>query len=227
MARTVANFLQVAAGLRPGRQIVIPAGTPEYKDLNQITSEPDAQKKIAMYEDFLQSTRQSSCRGLCQPAVCPRLTREPAICGGPWSMATRRSAGSPHNLDFLESQVTLAIQTKDNARAFKNAEQGGKAYDSIESAAGRRHGRAIRDHGRARRRPTKARTSFEVRHSMPLPQSRMPRPEGLPREVHRRFPNTKLQEPVASYAMLSLSERKDNHRLVAYAEKALAAKLNK
>jgi tetratricopeptide (TPR) repeat protein len=40
------------------------------------------------------------------------------------------------------------------------------------------------------------------------------------------FPNTKLQEQVTSFAMLSLSELKDSHRLIAYAEKALAANPN-
>ena len=34
--------------------IVIPAGTPEDNDLNTIANEQDAQKKAAMYQDFLQ-----------------------------------------------------------------------------------------------------------------------------------------------------------------------------
>jgi tetratricopeptide (TPR) repeat protein len=40
------------------------------------------------------------------------------------------------------------------------------------------------------------------------------------------FPKSKMDEQVTSYAMLSLSELKDNHRLVDYAEKALAANPN-
>src|SRR6185437_13050622 len=34
--------------------IVIPAGTPEDNDLNTIGNEHDAQKKVSMYQDFLQ-----------------------------------------------------------------------------------------------------------------------------------------------------------------------------
>lgn len=34
-------------------KLAIPAGTPEDKDLNLISSEQDAQKKLAMYQDFL------------------------------------------------------------------------------------------------------------------------------------------------------------------------------
>ena len=33
-------------------RIVIPAGTPEDHELQNISNEPDAQKKLAMYEDF-------------------------------------------------------------------------------------------------------------------------------------------------------------------------------
>ena len=35
-------------------KIVIPAGTPEDQALTAISNEPDAQKKLAMYEDFVQ-----------------------------------------------------------------------------------------------------------------------------------------------------------------------------
>ena len=35
-------------------RLVIPAGTPEDQALQAISNEQDAQKKLAMYEDFLQ-----------------------------------------------------------------------------------------------------------------------------------------------------------------------------
>jgi len=35
-------------------KIVIPAGTPEDQALQAISNEQDAQKKLAMYEDFVQ-----------------------------------------------------------------------------------------------------------------------------------------------------------------------------
>jgi len=40
------------------------------------------------------------------------------------------------------------------------------------------------------------------------------------------FPKSKMDEQVTSYAMLSLSQLHDNHRLVSYAEKALAGNPN-
>ena len=35
-------------------KITIPAGTPEDQALQTISSEPDAEKKVAMYEEFVQ-----------------------------------------------------------------------------------------------------------------------------------------------------------------------------
>ena len=40
------------------------------------------------------------------------------------------------------------------------------------------------------------------------------------------FPNSRFDEPIASYAMMSLTELKDTARVVAYGEKALAANPN-
>ena len=40
------------------------------------------------------------------------------------------------------------------------------------------------------------------------------------------FPNSRFDEPVASYAMMSLSELKDTARVIAYGEKALATNPN-
>src|SRR5581483_6634563 len=40
------------------------------------------------------------------------------------------------------------------------------------------------------------------------------------------FPKSKMDEQVTSYAMLSLSQLRDNTRLIAYADKALSANPN-
>src|SRR6266851_3914755 len=113
-------------------KIVFPAGTPEDKDLNLITSQPDTQKQIAMYQDFLQKYASN-------PAAVAyanwQLSQEYQGAGDlqkATEYGDKAVAGSPHNLEILESQVTLSIQTKDNARTFKYANQGGEAYDSID-----------------------------------------------------------------------------------------------
>ena len=59
MSRTyfaIAVLLLLVSSLAFGQvdKIVIPAGTPEDQALNAINSEQDAQKRLAMYQDFLE-----------------------------------------------------------------------------------------------------------------------------------------------------------------------------
>src|SRR5713101_4956263 len=107
--------------------IVIPAGTPEDQGLQAITREPDAAKKLAMYQDFLQKFSSN-------PA---------AVAYGNWQVSQYYQgagdlqkaldfgdlalAGAPHNLDILVSQANIAQQVKNNAKTFDYAVRGGEA----------------------------------------------------------------------------------------------------
>jgi hypothetical protein len=48
-------LLLTALGFAQLQKITIPAGTPEDKALQEISNEPDAEKKLAMYEDFVRN----------------------------------------------------------------------------------------------------------------------------------------------------------------------------
>src|SRR3989442_10466411 len=116
-------------------RIVIPAGTPEDQALQAISNEQDAQKKLALYEDFLQKFSSN-------PA---------AVAYGNWQISqSYQSAGdlpkaleygdkalaaSPHNLDILVSQASIAQQLKDDGKIIDYAEKGGQAYESIGKGA--------------------------------------------------------------------------------------------
>ncbi len=112
-------------------RIVIPAGTPEDHELQNISNEPDAQKKLAMYEDFGQKFS-------ANPA---------AVAYGNWQISQayqatgdlkkaleygdKALAGSPHNLDILVSQASVAQQAKDKAKLMDYAAKGGEVCHSI------------------------------------------------------------------------------------------------
>jgi hypothetical protein len=223
-------FFMLPLGYGQVDKIVIPAGTPEDKDLNVITSEPDAPKKIAMYQDFLQKYASNPVAVAYANWQLSQAYQGAGDLQKATEYGDKAVAGSPHNLDILESQVTLAIQTKDNARAFKYAEQGGEVFDSIDKQP---KPADVTDEQFAAMVATEKETNqssyeffegaaFNAIAAEPDAKTRMEYIE----KFTGAFPNTKLQEQVASYAMLSLSELKDNHRLVAYAEKALAANAN-
>ena len=211
-------------------KIVIPAGTPEDQALNAIGKEQDAQKKLALYQEFLDKFASNSV----------------AIAYGNWQISEQyQSTGdlqkaveygdkavtaAPRNADILISQVTLAQQLKDNARTFKYAIQGGEAFDSIEKQAKSADLSDEEFASKIASEKEENKESFNFFENAAFSaitaetdaKTRMDYIE----KFTPVFPKSKFEDQVASYAMLSLSELKDNHRLISYAEKSLAANPN-
>src|ERR687888_1561879 len=112
-------------------KIVIPAGTPEDVALASISTEQDAQKKLAMYQDFLQqfsSNPAAVAYGNWQLAQAYQATGDLAKA---LEFGDKALAASPHNLDILVSQAGIAQQLKDDAKIVEYAEKGGLAFEGI------------------------------------------------------------------------------------------------
>jgi tetratricopeptide (TPR) repeat protein len=211
-------------------KIVIPAGTPEDHELIAISSEPDAQKKLAMYQDFVQKFASN-------PA---------AVAYGNWQISQsyetagdlqkaleygdKALAGAPHNLDIMVSQAGIAQQLKNNRKTFEYAVQGGEAYDSIGKQA-KPEGVSDQDfatHIQADK--DSAKNSYEYLEASAFnaiadendAKTRMSYIE----RFTPTFPNSRFEEQVTSYAMVALSELKDTARLVSFGEKTLQANPN-
>jgi len=211
-------------------KLTIPAGTPEDKDLNAISSEQDPQKKVQMYQDFLSkyaSNPAAVAYGNWQLSEYYRNTgdlQKAIECGD------KAVAGSRRNLEILTSQVILAQQAKDNARAFKYSVQGGEAYDSIEKqpkpadASDEQFASMIASQKEADRSAYEffQNAAFNAIAAETNAKTRMDYID----QFTSTFPKSGLGEQISSYAMLSLSELKDNKRLISYAEKAVAANPN-
>jgi tetratricopeptide (TPR) repeat protein len=206
--------------------IVIAAGTDEDHALQAISNEQDAQKKLTMYEDFVQKFSSN-------PA---------AVAYGNWQISQayqtsgdlpkaldygdKALAGSPRNLDILVSQANIALQAKNNERAMDYVAKGGEVCQSVAKQT-KPEGMTDEDFARKVSEDKSAIQSncefFEtsgvnVISSETDPRIRM----GEIDKFTEGFPNSKFQETVASYALDALSQLKDNARLVAYGEKVLA-----
>ena len=210
--------------------IVIPAGTPEDNELNAIANQQDAQKKVAMYQDFLQKY----------------ASNQPAVAYANWQLSQsyqsngdlqkalecgdKAVAASPHNLDILTSQVTIAQQLKDNAHIFNYAIQGGEAFNSIEKQpkpadmSDEQFASTVASQKDANKNAYEffEGAAFNGIAGANDAKTRMDYIE----KFTVTFPKSKMDEQVTSYAMLSLSQLQDKTRLVTYAEKALAANPN-
>jgi tetratricopeptide (TPR) repeat protein len=210
--------------------ITIPAGTPEDKDLNAINNEQDAQKKVSMYQDFLQkysSNPAAVAYGNWQLSQYYQSTgdlQKALECGD------KAVAGSPHNLDILTSQIAIAQQLKDNEHTFKYSIQGGQAFDSIEKQPkpadmnDEQFASLIASQKDGNRNSYEffEDAAFNVIAAENDPKVRMDDIDAFT----TTFPKSKMDEQVTQYAMLSLSELKDNRRLMQYADKTLAANPN-
>ena len=112
-------------------RIEIAAGTDEDHALQAISNEPDAQKKLPMYQEFVQKFS-------ANPA---------AVAYGNWQISQayqasgdlqkaldygdKALAGSPHNLDILVTQANVAQQAKDNAKLMDYSAKGGEVCVSV------------------------------------------------------------------------------------------------
>jgi tetratricopeptide (TPR) repeat protein len=213
-------------------RITIPAGTDEDHALQAITSEQDPQKKLAMYEDFVQKFSSN-------PA---------AVAYGNWQLAQAYQAsgdlqkaldygdkalvGSPRNLDILVSQTSVAQQAKNYSKLMDYAAKGGEVCLSIakqpkpEGMSDEDFARTVNDE------KASAQNSCDFLESSGYalittetdPKSRM----GDIEKFTAAFPDSKFQEQVSNYAMYTLGpdQLNDKARLVSFGEKVLASNPN-
>jgi tetratricopeptide (TPR) repeat protein len=213
-------------------KIVIPAGTPEDHDLQSISSEADAAKKLGMYQEFVQKYS-------ANPA---------AVTYGDWQISQayaatgdfnkaleygdKALAGTPRNLDILVSQGSIAQQAKNNSKLMEYVARGGVVCGSIEKQP-KPDGMSDDDFKRQVAEDKSAAQNscdfmesagFNVIASENDAKSRMAYIE----EYSAAFPASKYQEQVSNYAMYTLGpgQLNDQARLLAYGEKTLAANPN-
>jgi tetratricopeptide (TPR) repeat protein len=210
-------------------RIEIAAGTEEDHALQAITAEQDPQKKLAMFQEFVQ-----------------KFSANPsAVTYGNWQISQAYQAAgdlpkaldygdkalvaSPHNLDILVSQASLAQQAKDNAKLISYAVKGGEACRSIGKEA---KPAATSDEDFAKQVAEEKdaaknncefleTSGFNVVASETDPKLRMADIEAFT----AAFPDSKYQDQVSNYAMYTLGpgQLNDATRLVAFGEKTLAA----
>jgi len=209
--------------------LVIPAGTPEDQALQAITKEPDDQKKLAMYEDFLKqfsSIPQAVAYANWQLAQAYQSTGDlqKALEYGDKALAS-----APHSLDILVSQASIAQQMKNNPKLLDYSVRGGELYNSIGKT--KPEGMSDQDFAtQTAEQKSSAKSSYEFLEAAAF--------NVIVDETNAKarmsdidlftpaFPASRFDEPVASYAMMALTELKETNRVVAYGEKALAANPN-
>lgn len=213
-------------------KIVIPAGTPEDHDLQTISTEQDAAKKLAMYQDFVQKYSSNPAALAYGDWQISQTYQASGDLNKALEYGDKALASVPRNLDILVSQAGIAQQAKDNTKLIAYAAKGGAVCTSIakqpkpEGVSADDFVRQVDEEKNATKNSCDFLESsgFNVIASEKDAKSRMADIEAY----SAAFPDSKFQDQVSSYAMYTLGpgQLNDQARLFAYGEKTLVANPN-
>jgi len=212
------------------QKISLPAGTPEDKALQAASNEPDAQKKLAMYQEVAQQFASNPDAVAFANWQISQQYQNAGDLDKALEFGDKALAATPRNLDILVSQASIAQQKKNNAKVMAYAFRGGEVYASIGKQT-KPEGMSDQDfasHVEEERAGAKSSYEFLEAAAFNVIASENDAKTRVS-DIERftpAFPNSRFDEQVASYAMVSLSELKDNQRLVAYGEKTLQTNPN-
>ncbi len=216
-------FLTAAAWAQT--KIMIPAGTPEDQAIQAIQAESDAQKRTAMWEEFVQKFASN-------PA---------AVAYGNWQLSQtyqtlsdlpkaltygdKALAGMPDNIEILVSQAGIAQQMKDNAKVVDYAVRGGAimlAFDKKPKPEGMSDTDFANQHANERSGLQPSADFLEVSGYNAISQEQDAKTtiSGAERFL-AAFPNTKFKKPITALVLVALQKNNDMAGLNAYAEKVL------
>jgi tetratricopeptide (TPR) repeat protein len=213
-------------------KILIPAGTPEDHDLQAISSEPEAAKKLAMYLDFVQKYASNPAAVAYGNWEISQAYQTSGDLNKALDYGDKALAGSPRNLDILVSQASIAQQAKDNTKLMDYAAKGGVVCNSIgkqpkpDGVTDEDFKQQVASDKSAAKNSCNFLESvgFNVIASETDAKSRMAEIE----KYSAAFPDSAFQDQVSSYAMYTLGpgQLNDQARLLSYGEKTLAANPN-
>jgi tetratricopeptide (TPR) repeat protein len=208
-------------------KIVIPAGTPEDKELNAIAAESDAQKRIPLYEDFIkkyEGNKAAAAYGDWQLAQQYLSTGDTAKA---LEYGDKALELYPNDLDIVITQINVAQAMKDGGKVVDYAVRGAAVYDSIAKQS--KPADISEDEWKVRiaDEQESIRASYEYVETAAYnaiaaeqdPAKRMADIE----KFTPAFPKSKFEEQISQLALYSLQQLNQPQRVVAYGEKALAA----
>lgn len=212
--------------------IVIPAGTPEDHDLQAITSEADEHKKLSMYEEFVTKFAASPAAAAYGNWQLSQAYQATGDLQKALDYGDKALAGSPHNLDILVSQASIAQQAKNKPKLMDYAATGGEVCKSVGKQP-KPEGMSDEDfatQNNSEKDAAKNSCSFLENSAFNLiPDEKDARTRmAYIERFNAAFPESTFQDQVSSYAMYTLGpgQLNDQARLVSFGEKTLATNPN-
>jgi tetratricopeptide (TPR) repeat protein len=210
-------------------RITIGAGTDEDHALQAINAEQDPQKRLAMYEEFVQKFSSNPAAVAYGDWQISQAYQSTGDLQKALDYGDKAVAAAPHNLDILVSEAGVAQQAKNNVKLMDYAAKGGEVCLSIAKQA-KPEGMSDEDFAtKVKDEKESAQngcdfletSGFNAITSETDAKSRMAEIE----KFTAAFPDSKFQEQVSNYAMYTLGpgQLNDQARLVSFGEKVLAS----
>ena len=225
-AIVLAFFFSLAA-VGQNARIVIPAGSPEDKELAAIAAESDAGKQADAYEEFIKKYADN------KPAVAyaewqlsqSYLTAHENAKAMEWGDKALESY--PDNLDIIVSDANVAMALKDNAKIVDYSVKGAAVCKSIGQQTKPADVSDAEWKNRVSEQENAAKPSCDfletAAYNAIASEQNASRRMDYIEKFTPAFPKSQFDQQVSQLAMLSLQQLNQPQRLAAYGEKALAA----
>ncbi len=224
------TVLLLAVSATAQTRIMIPAGTPEDRELQAISNESDGQKRIAMLEDFVQkfsSNNAAVAYGNWQLAQQYSLAGDQAKA---LSYGDKALAAMPEVVDILVSQADTAQQMKAYDKVVDYASRAAVVYHGIAKQAkpadvsDQDWANQIADQQRA------LQNSYDYLeasgyNALASEQDARRRMQEIEKYM-QAFGSGKYTQQSATLAIVTLQEQKDTAGLAAFGDKVLAQNPN-
>ena len=224
-ALSVVLLAALAASAQVDR-IVIAAGSPQDQAVQAINNENDAQKRIAMLQDFVQkfaSDPQAVAYGNSQ------LSQQYFSQGDAskaMEFGEKALAAKPNNLEIIVSLVSVAQKMNAYDKVVDLAVRGGMAFNGIPKEAKPEGLSDEQFAARVKSDQDPYRQSYEFLEASALnaltaETNERQRMSDIER-FNKAFPDSRYQEQVLQLAVYSMGQLKDPARLASFADQALA-----
>lgn len=230
LARCLISFAAILCSLTGWAQnvkIVIPAGTPEDKELTAIAAEADTQKRLAMYEDFAKKYEANKAAA----AYADWQLSQQYLGAGDTAKAFEAGEKAlelyPNDLDIIVSQISVAQAMKDSGKVVDYAVRGAAIFDSIATQPKPADVSDADWKAHVADEQESARSSYDYAQTAAYnaiageqdPAKRMSDIE----KFTPAFPKSAFDDQISQMALYSLQQLNQPQRMETYGQKALAA----
>lgn len=225
-ALLVAVFTSLAA-FAQNTPIIIPAGTPEDKDLAAIAAENDLAKRAEGYQAFIKKYENNKAGVAFAEWQLSQMYSTAGENAKALEWGDKALAGFPNSLEILVSNTGIALAMKNDAKVMDYAVTGAAVYHSISEQKKPADMSDAEWRARTTDQQATAKPSYEfletAAYNAIANQQDANRRMSYIEKFTPAFPKSQFEQPVSQLAMLSLQQLNQPQRLEAYGEKALAA----